>query len=76
MNVFSTQQVTDDTYSGTDKAKAIIGRYKTLGAGPFISYKIPGQNARLNFQMNNNFDGKKRDQCEKLPTSIDQSFLT
>jgi hypothetical protein len=58
MNVFSTQQVTDDTYSGTDKAKAIIGRYKTLGAGPFISYKIPGQNAGLNFQMNNNFDGK------------------
>jgi len=58
MNVFSTQQVTDDTYSGTDKTKAIIGRYKTLGAGPFISYKIPGQNAGLNFQVNNNFDGK------------------
>jgi len=58
MNVFSTQQVTDDTYSGTDATKSINGRYKTLGAGPFISYKIPGQNAGLNFQVNNNFQGK------------------
>jgi len=58
MNVFSTQQVTDDTYSGTDATKIINGRYKTLGGGPFISYKIPGQDAGLNFQMNNNFQGR------------------
>jgi len=58
MNVFSTQQVTDDTYSGTDTTKVVNGRYKTLGGGPFISYKIPGQNAGLNFQVNNNFQGR------------------
>ena len=58
MNVFSTQQVTDDSYSGTDITKTINGRYKTLGAGPFVSYKIPGQNAGLNFQINNNYQGK------------------
>jgi hypothetical protein len=58
MNVFSTQQVTDDTYSGTDTTKIVNGRYKTLGGGPFISYKIPGQDAGLNFQVNNNFQGR------------------
>ena len=58
MNVFSTQQVTDDAYSGTDTTKVVNGRYKTLGGGPFISYKIPGQNAGLNFQVNNNFQGR------------------
>jgi len=58
MNVFSTQQVTDDTYSGTDLTKLVNGRYKTLGGGPFISYKIPGQDAGLNFQVNNNFQGR------------------
>ena len=58
MNVFSTQQVTDDRYSGTDTTKTVNGRYQTLGAGPFVSFKIPGQDAGINFQMNNNFEGK------------------
>ena len=58
MNVFSTQQVTDDTYSGTDLTKLVNGRYKTLGGGPFVSYKIPGTDAGLNFQVNNNFQGR------------------
>ena len=56
-NVFSTQQVTDDTCTGTC-TKTIIGRYKTMGAGPFFSYKFPGQDMGINFQINRNFSGR------------------
>jgi hypothetical protein len=56
-NLFSTQQITDDTYSGT-VPKDINGRYKTMGGGPFFSYKIPGQDMGLNFQINRNFSGR------------------
>jgi hypothetical protein len=56
-NLFSTQQITDDTYSGTTP-KDINGRYKTMGGGPFFSYKIPGQDMGLNFQINRNFSGR------------------
>jgi hypothetical protein len=57
-NLFSTQQITDDSYSGTDPTKTINGRYKTMGGGPFFSYKIPGQDMGLNFQINRNFSGR------------------
>ena len=57
-NLFSTQQITDDSYSGTDLTKTINGRYKTMGGGPFFSYKIPGQDMGLNFQINRNFSGR------------------
>ena len=57
-NVFSIQQISDDSYSGTDKAKIVNGRYKTMGGGPFISYKLPGQDMALNFHISNNFQGE------------------
>ena len=58
LNVFSIQQISDDSYSGTDKKIVINGRYKTMGGGPFISYKLPGQDMALNFQISNNFKGE------------------
>jgi hypothetical protein len=58
LNLFSTQQVTDDRYTGTDITKEINGRYKTLGGGPFFSYKFPGQDMGINFQINRNFAGR------------------
>ena len=58
LNVFSIQQISDDSYSGTDKKIVINGRYKTMGGGPFISYKLPGQDMALNFQISNNFQGE------------------
>lgn len=57
-SLFSTQQITDDSYSGTDLTKTINGRYKTMGGGPFVSYKIPGQDVGFNFQINRNFSGR------------------
>jgi hypothetical protein len=57
-NLFSTQQVTNDSYSGTDLTKEINGRFKTMGGGPFLSFKFPGQDAGLNFQVNRNFGGR------------------
>lgn len=57
-NLFSTQQVTNDSYSGTDTTKEINGRFKTMGGGPFLSFKFPGQDAGLNFQVNRNFGGR------------------
>ena len=58
LNVYSIQQISDDSYSGTDKKIVINGRYKTMGGGPFISYKLPGQDMALNFQISNNFKGE------------------
>ena len=58
LNVYSIQQISDDSYSGTDKKIVINGRYKTMGGGPFISYKLPGQDMALNFQISNNFQGE------------------
>ena len=74
MNVFSTQQITDDTYSGIDTAKIINGRYKTLGGGPFISYKIPGQDAGLNFQVNNNYQGKNAINAKSYQLRLIKAF--
>jgi len=58
LNVFSIQQISDDSYSGTDKTIVINGRYKTMGGGPFISYKLPGEDMALNFHVSNNFKGE------------------
>jgi hypothetical protein len=74
MNVFSTQQITDDTYSGIDTAKIINGRYKTLGGGPFISYRIPGENAGLNFQVNNNYQGKNAINAKSYQLRLIKAF--
>jgi hypothetical protein len=56
-NLSSTEQVTDDTCTGTC-TKTIIGRYKNMAAGPFFSYKFPGQDMGINFQINRNFSGR------------------
>ena len=54
-NLSATEQVTDDSQGAV---KTLIGRYKNYAAGPFFSYKFPGQDMGLNFQMNRNFSGK------------------
>jgi hypothetical protein len=55
VNLFSIQQISDDTGSGA----ALLGsRYKTNGVGPFVSFKLPGQNAGLNVQYSDNFGGR------------------
>ncbi|MEN9995718.1 MAG: hypothetical protein RL462_494 [Pseudomonadota bacterium] len=55
LNVFSIQQISDDTGSG-----ATLGgnRYKTNGVGPFISFKLPGKDAGFNLQYSDNFGGR------------------
>ncbi|MCX7261323.1 MAG: transporter [Burkholderiales bacterium] len=55
VNVFTTQQISDDTGTG---APADGNRYKTNGYGPFVSYKLPGKNAGLNLQFSDNFGGR------------------
>ena len=54
-NFFATQQVTDDTAS---VVLADGNRYKAYGAGPFLSYKIPGQDAGFNLQYSDNFGAR------------------
>ena len=61
-NLFSTQQVTDDTSPvvGTSCLGSVDAagcRYKTYGAGPFLAYKLPGKDAGFNLQYNTNFGG-------------------
>ncbi|ALK92900.1 MULTISPECIES: transporter [unclassified Limnohabitans] len=55
VNVFSIQQISDDTGSG-----ATLGgnRYKTNGVGPFVSFKLPGKDAGFNLQYSDNFGGR------------------
>ncbi len=55
VNVFTTQQMSDDTGTG---APAGGNRYKTHGFGPFVSYKLPGKDAGLNLQFSDNFGGR------------------
>ncbi|MDE3233125.1 MAG: transporter [Pseudomonadota bacterium] len=54
VNVFSIQQISDDTGSG-----ATLGgnRYRTNGVGPFVSFKLPGKDAGFNLQYSDNFGG-------------------
>ncbi len=49
------QQVTDDTGTG---APADGSRYKNLSVGPFISYKLPGQDAGFNLSYNRNYGSR------------------
>jgi hypothetical protein len=51
-NVLVVQQTTDDSGTG---APADGARYKNYGAGPFISYKIPGMDAGFNLHYTENF---------------------
>ena len=55
VNVFTIQQISDDTGSG-----ATLGgnRYKTNGVGPFISFKLPGKDAGFNLQYSDNYGGR------------------
>ncbi|MFY8014984.1 MAG: SphA family protein [Limnohabitans sp.] len=55
LNVFTVQQISDDTGSG-----ATLGgnRYKTNGFGPFVSFKLPGKDAGINVQYSDNFGGR------------------
>ena len=55
VNVFSIQQISDDTGSG-----ATLGgnRYRTNGVGPFVSFKLPGKDAGFNLQYSDNFGGR------------------
>lgn len=53
-NLFTTQQVSDDTGSGNTNG---ANRYKTYGFGPFLSYKLPGKDAGFNLQYSDNFGG-------------------
>jgi len=55
VNVFTTQQISDDTGVG---APAGGNRYKTNGVGPFVSYKLPGKDAGINLQYSDNFGGR------------------
>lgn len=55
INVFSIQQISDDTLAGN----LVFGsRYKTNGVGPFISFKLPGKDAGFNLQYSDNFGGR------------------
>ena len=54
-NLLAIQQVTDDSGTG---APANGSRYKNYGAGPFLSYKIPGQDAGFNLQYSQSFGSR------------------
>ena len=54
MNLLSLQQMSDDTGTGATLGK----RYKTYGGGPFVSFKIPGQDAGFNLHYASNFGGE------------------
>jgi hypothetical protein len=51
-NLLAIQQVTDDSGSGAVNGP---GRYKNYGGGPFLSYKLPGQDAGFNLHYSRNF---------------------
>ncbi len=54
-NLLAIQQVTDDTGSG---ATLGANRYRNHGGGPFLSYKIPGQDAGFNLHVTRNFGSR------------------
>lgn len=53
LNLSGTQQVSDDSGPGT-----VLGRYQNYGAGPFLSYKLPGQDAGFNLHYSENFGSR------------------
>ncbi len=52
-NLLAIRQVTDDSGSGATLGPS---RYRNNAAGPFISYKLPGQEAGFNLHYSRNFD--------------------
>lgn len=54
-NVLAIQQTTDDEGTGVPVDGA---RYKNFGYGPFVSYKLPGQDAGFNFSVMRNFGSR------------------
>lgn len=54
-NLLAVQQVSDDTGVG---APAGGNRYRNYGAGPFVSYKLPGKDAGFNLSYSQNFGGR------------------
>lgn len=44
-NLWALVQTTDDTGAGVPE---VGGRYRAFGMGPFVAYKLPGQNVGLN----------------------------
>ena len=53
LNLSGIQQISDDSGPGT-----VLGRYQNYGAGPFLSYKLPGQDAGFNLHYNESFGGR------------------
>ncbi|MCF8169010.1 MAG: transporter [Rhodoferax sp.] len=51
-NILTVRQVTDDSGAG---ATLGANRYRNNGFGPFVSYKLPGQDAGFNLQYSENF---------------------
>lgn len=54
-NLLAVQQVTDDGGAG---ATLGASRYRNYGVGPFLSYKIPGQDAGFNLHVSRNFGSR------------------
>ena len=54
-NLLGLQQISDDTGAGV---AAGTGRYKNLGGGPFVSYKLPGKDAGFNLHYSENFGSR------------------
>jgi hypothetical protein len=54
-NVLSVQQTSDDTGTGVPVG---TGRYRNYGVGPFLSYKLPGEDAGFNLHYSENFGSR------------------
>jgi hypothetical protein len=54
-NLFLIQQVSDDSGTGVPADGA---RYKNMGIGPFMSFKLPGQDAGFNLGYTRNFGSR------------------
>ncbi len=54
-NIFHIQQTTDD--SGTGLGTNPLVRFQLSGIGPFLSFKLPDQNAGFNLNYTKNFGG-------------------
>jgi hypothetical protein len=52
-NIFHTHQMTDDSGSGLGTNPLV--RYQVSGIGPFLSFKLPDQNAGFNLNYTKNF---------------------
>lgn len=55
-NIFHIQQTTDDSGSGLGTNPLV--RYQVSGIGPFLSFKLPDQNAGFNLNLSKNFGAR------------------